>query len=419
MLNRKIQLETVRRHGTIPRVFSDRLFARMKTVLFITDLYAGSRVPELAGVREVGFEKDWHVEEIELLRLKGSVSHAIRFWKPDGIILEGSGNISFPRRSCGNLPLVHLDPDNKTFADPSAFTVTNDAERIADLAVAELLKTGCGHFAFIGWTKRSGWSYRRERRFCRRLAKLGKRCSVLNDPWTYGNKADFAVRLRPFLAALPRPCGIFTANDGIAAALLDICNMDGLRIPGELFVVGVDDDPVVCDNLRPSLTSIRPGFVEGGRMAARMLARLMANPSMPAEKVLYPPVGATQRLSTRRVMAHPNRITKALDLIRREACSGLKAADVVRAMGVSERLAEMQFRAATGKRITEEIADMRLERVFGLLSRPDQAIAPIAHLCGWESDVFLKRLFKRRTGMTMREWRNRHPPVNPQSGIMV
>lgn len=378
----------------------------MKIVLFITDLYAGSRVPELAGAREVGFGEDWRVEEIELLRLKEPVSKAIRFWKPDGIILEGSGNNTPSRRFFGNIPIVHLDPDNRTFANPSAFTVTNDAERIAELAVDELQRTGCGHFAFIGWTKRSGWSHRREHHFCERLERLGKRCSVLNDPWTYGNKADFAMRLRPFLASLPRPCGIFTANDGIAAAVLDICNMDGIRIPGELFVIGVDDNPVVCDNLRPSLTSIRPGFVEGGRMAARMLARLMKDPTIPTEKVFYKPIGTTARLSTRRILAHPNRISRALDLIRQQACNGLKAADVVRSMGVSERLAEMQFRAATGKRITEEIIDIRLERVFELLSHPYQAIAPIAHLCGWESDVFLKRLFKRRTGMSMREWRS-------------
>ena len=81
---------------------------------------------------------------------------------------------------------------------------------------------------------------------------------------------------------------------------------------------------------------------------------------------------------------------------------------MVRAYGTSERLAEMEFKAATGKRITEEITDVRFERVFELLSRPSQSITPIANLCGWDSDIYLKRLFKRRTGMTMREWRARH-----------
>ena len=46
-----------------------------------------------------------------------------------------------------------------------------------------------------------------------------------------------------------------------------------------------------------------------------------------------------------------------------------------------------------------------------LLSRPSQSIAPIANLCGWDSDIYLKRLFKSRTGMTMREWRAKKTPA--------
>ena len=173
-------------------------------------------------------------------------------------------------------------------------------------------------------------------------------------------------------------------------------------------MVGVDDNPNLCDNTHPSLTSIQPDFTTGGRLAARMLARRMANPDAPPEKEIYHPCWMTRRLSTRNVASNSGSILQALDHIRRNACSGLKAADVVREMGVSERMAEMMFKAATGKRITEEITDVRLEHVKELLLRPSQAIAPIANLCGWDSDIYLKRLFKQRTGMTMREWRKQH-----------
>ena len=113
-------------------------------------------------------------------------------------------------------------------------------------------------------------------------------------------------------------------------------------------------------------------------------------------------------LSSRPLAAHDTVAARALELIRREACSGLKAAQVVKAMGVSERLAETRFRQATGRRITEEIAAVRLERVLELLRDPKQDIGPIANLCGWRSDAYLKRLFRQRFGMTMREWQNRN-----------
>ena len=38
----------------------------MDTILFITDLHSGSRIPELAGARDAAAEFDWHVEEIEV-----------------------------------------------------------------------------------------------------------------------------------------------------------------------------------------------------------------------------------------------------------------------------------------------------------------------------------------------------------------
>lgn len=81
---------------------------------------------------------------------------------------------------------------------------------------------------------------------------------------------------------------------------------------------------------------------------------------------------------------------------------------MVKALGVSERIAETRFKAATGNRITEEITRVRLARVLELLANPRQNIGPIANLCGWDSDIYLKRLFKARYGMTMREWRESH-----------
>lgn len=48
-----------------------------------------------------------------------------------------------------------------------------------------------------------------------------------------------------------------------------------------------------------------------------------------------------------------------------------------------------------------------MEKAFSLLRNRNQAIGPIANLCGYDSEPFFKRMFKRETGLTMREWRNR------------
>ena len=377
----------------------------MKTILFIIDMLSGSRVHKLAGAREVCSHLGYHIEEIETSRIEDPIEKVIRYWAPAGCILDDSGNNMSDTSAYADVPLVHLDPSESVLSSPHAFTVSSDNRQIADLAVAELVKTGSKHFAFLGWDKHIAWSYRRQERFCELLKRINRPFSVMNDTSTFYNKTMLATRSRPFLAALPRPCGIFAANDDFAATVLDICTTDGIRIPGDMFIVGVDDDPVVCDNLRPYLSSVRPGFVNAGRIAMSLLAKLIDNPLMPAEKKVYHPFGLTSRLSTRLVNAQSKRVLSALDLIRREACNGLKASDVVMSFGTSERQAEIEFKNATGKRITQEITDVRFEHVIELLKRPSQTIAPIANLCGWDSDIYLKRLFKQRFGMSMREWR--------------
>ena len=352
------------------------------------------------GVREEAANMDWHVEEIEVQRLKHPIKTVLKYWKPIGCILEGSSNLLPSRRAFSHLPIVHIDPDDKTFGDGSVFAVENDDSAIADLAQRELSRTDCTNFAFVGWSRRVRWSRRREDRFKTILSDMGHPCHTLEDPWTFGNKSDFVTRLKPFVESLPKPCGIFAANDDIAAVILDVCRDLGISVPGDVVVVGVDDDLAVCDNLHPTLSSVRPDFRGAGRLAVKLLAKCMRGRCAAPERIEYTPLGVTSRLSTRHLAVVGKCIADALDLIRREACSGLKAADVVKAMGVTERLAETRFKSAVGHRITEEIANVRLEHALELLRDPKQGITPIANLCGWDSDAYLKRLFKKRFGMT-------------------
>lgn len=377
----------------------------MDTILFITDLHAGSRLAELDGIREVAKAQGWHVEEIELQRLQQPFAKVLDYWRPVGCIVEGSSNLLPEASSLAGLPVVYLDPGEALWTDPAAFAVMNDDAALAEAAHRELAKGDCPHFAFVGWGPRVFWSRRRRTRFTDVLAATGRTCHVLEDPWTLGNKNDFLQRLNPWLAALPKPCGVFAVNDHFASAVLDACHSLDLAVPRDLTVVGVDDDPAFCDNQSPSLSSVRPDFRRGGCLSAELLAARLADPALPPRKVTYAPVGVTSRLSTRRLTLFGRPLVAALDLIRRSACDGLKAADVVAVLGVSERLAETRFKAATGHRITDEITAVRLDRVLEHLRNPNQAIEPIAHLCGWRSTVYLKRLFKRRFGMTMRAWR--------------
>ncbi|MGI5869419.1 MAG: helix-turn-helix domain-containing protein [Kiritimatiellia bacterium] len=74
----------------------------------------------------------------------------------------------------------------------------------------------------------------------------------------------------------------------------------------------------------------------------------------------------------------------------------------------SRSLFELRFREAMGRSILAEIQHVRLERVEMLLTRTDMPIGAIASFCGYQSDIALRKFFRSRTGMSMREWRKRN-----------
>jgi LacI family transcriptional regulator len=198
---------------------------------------------------------------------------------------------------------------------------------------------------------------------------------------------------------------VFAANDALAEELCAMASSAGISIPDELAVIGVDDDPVICERTRPSLTSIRLDFEQGGYLCAELLDRSIHDPHFVQASFTYGPVLVTRRGSTRRLDQTDRRVAKAVEYIRRNACEGIRTDDVAAEMGVSRRMAEVLFRRQMNRSIHEEIVAVRLDRAKLLLCNPRQDISAIAALCGWSSESVLRKTFKERFGVSMREWR--------------
>jgi LacI family transcriptional regulator len=94
--------------------------------------------------------------------------------------------------------------------------------------------------------------------------------------------AQPASDIEPGLArmlALPkkeRPTALFAANDWIAAAVYQYAQRQGLNIPGDLSIVGCDNDPGICDLLRPGLTTYSLPYAELAREAVAWAAALVS-----------------------------------------------------------------------------------------------------------------------------------------------
>ena len=380
----------------------------MDTILFITDLHVGSHATEFAGVYERAAAHSWRVIELELARTVRPLRELVSQWKPAGCILEGSSVSSADaRRAFRGIPVVNLDPGAKTAA-LAHHTVTSDPGTIAQWAAKELLRTKPASFAYFGWCTKTVWSVERGRLFKEAVQReTNATFASFESNWDMGDTLGVQKRLAKFLEPLPKPVAIFAVNDYAAVQVAEACRQAGLSCPGDFTLAGVDNEEMHCECADPTLTSIEQDFRKAGRLAADLLAELIKNPKLSPKHLKFGPVRLVRRQSTRSFKFYDPRVTKAVERIRRDAATGLSAADVLAEFPYSRRIAEKRFRAATGKTILEEIQDVRFEKVCELLMT-DIPIGHIAGRCGMQSDSFLKRFFKARTGMTLRAWRNAH-----------
>lgn len=384
----------------------------MKTILFLTDTHSGTNIAELEGVYDRARVLGWYVVEVEY-GVGMRIGDYVKTWRPDGCIATCSAVTSpIAPKLLKTIPTVYIDPDSQTLQSGS-HCVVNDPVLLAETAFRELSGLSCVSYAYAGWDKRTPWNENRRTAFERLATESGAAVSAFINEKGSNDRLKRQKKLEKWLTRLPKRCGVFAANDAIAAQVADACHFTGLKIPNDVAVIGVDNIETTCENAIVSLSSIEIDFREAGRMSADLLAQLLENPDMPPETRTFGPERLVRRMSTRDLAITDERISNALERIRREACLGLSAAEIIAGTGLPRRAAERWFRRATGTSILAEINRIRLERAFLLLKKQDFPISLIAHQCGWKTDAFLKRLFKRTTGMTMRDWRNRATaPVN-------
>ena len=96
------------------------------------------------------------------------------------------------------------------------------------------------------------------------------------------------------------------------------------------------------------------------------------------------------------------------DFIAQNATRGISARDVATHLGVSRRLADLRFQQFSGETINETIIRCRLDAVKKLLATTNRPIKLVSTACGYADLAYLKTLFKRRFGLTMRAYRAQH-----------
>ena len=392
---------------------------KRQVVLVFQGAFCQTNRIELDGIFRFAAKAGWTIQTIEydtaaasrlhekMSRRDYDVKPLIAFWNPAGCIVECAGQPSkFTVHDFGRIPTVFLDLHPSMIGN-GAVCVSNDASSIAECAAKELLPLGFQHYAYLPWPQETVWSREREEAFARRILMNGKKLHVFSEKAKRSESLEYRKGLSVWMASLPKPCGIFAANDYLAEQVLSTCAADGLIVPDEVAVLGVDDEVQICENTSPTLSSIRTDNENAGYIAAELLAKRIAYPRAKVPSRVFGALGVTRRASTRRFPKGDPRVLKALEFIRRHACEGIEPPAVVAEMGCSRSLADLRFREMTGHTILDEIHAIRLARVKELASNPRFDIAALPDFCGYASLSDLFRVFRRRVGMTLRHYRSR------------
>ena len=284
-----------------------------------------------------------------------------------------------------------------------------DGEAIGQMAAEHLLQRGLRHFAFVGGSRAANWVERRQKSFCKTVEEEGFPCAVYPlPPRTQQDWGQEQKRLGRWLKSQPKPLGVMAALDARGRQVIEACMESGLQVPGEVAVIGVDNDELLCELCDPSLSSVKLNAEKAGYEAAALLHQMMKGKKAKARCIPIEPTHVVARQSTEIVATGDEKIAAAVRFIQLGASRPLRVLDIAEHIGLSRRSLELRFRRELGYTVLQAIRRVQLDRVRAFLIETDLPIHQIAAQCGFASGNYLGKIFRREEGETPQHFRLRN-----------
>lgn len=325
-------------------------------------------------------------------------------WEGDGIIarIENEEIASLVRLS--GIPAVDTSSGNFVAGIP---WVETDDRKIAEMAFSHLRHCGLTRFGFVG--AHFNWSRWRAAHFREILEAEGLPGHFYHTMIDLRKNVVEAQRhMESWLQNVPKPIGIFAAYDHLGRLVIDSCHRAGCIVPEEVAVIGVDNDPLICELCAPPLTSIMPDTFLTGYRAASLLDRLMNGEAHIPLTHRIAPIGVRKRRSTDSLGIEDPHISKALHYIHEHASErAIDMSEILAFTPMTRRVFEKRFRALVGRSPHKESQRIRVNRIKQLLRETDLGLWEIGEKTGFEHLSYMSYLFKRETGLTPLAYRDK------------
>jgi LacI family transcriptional regulator len=362
-------------------------------VLVETDDSWGREVVE--SIARFGHENHW-----SLLLSPRDDQHRLRLparWNGDGAIVSLRDHALCRHVKAAGVPAVDVaiqQPDERWLG-----RVATDDDARAAMAFEHFQSRHFENFACYS-PPIGRYSHDRALAFQRVASRAGYACDIFTATknkqggWD-GNQAAVAIWLR----SLPKPLAVFAADPYPARQLIEICQLEGLRIPDEIAVLAGDTDDLLCNIASPRISSVELATHKIGRTACEVLKSIMEGGPVPQQPTLIPPLRVIARHSTEILAVEDRDLAQIVQYIRDRAAEGIRVSDILRAFPISRRSLEQRFRNILGRSPAEEIRRTRLQHARKLLVETDMSVAEIATASGVCSGAQLASAFRRYLGI--------------------
>jgi LacI family transcriptional regulator len=347
----------------------------------------------IRGIVRYAREHDWHL--VTDMMYTGRVPLG---WRGDGILtILGYRKELVDFVLGAGVPAVAITQVNANVALPR---VEGDNVRIGQIAAEHFLERGYRHFAWAPFVN-DVMDIDRYNGFSKTLSQHGFSCHTLTLAYhlvgrrLVDNWAERRRRLIGELKKLPTPCGVFCYNDCIAADIIDACRDANLLVPEQIAVLGVDNDPDVCDCAPVPLSSVLHDLESMAYESAALLDRLMNGHRPPKHVLRVQPKGIITRVSTDiRAVGNIN-VAIALRFISEHYHNPLlSVSEVAAATSLSRRQLERVFPREMNCSVHQHILKARLHQVQKRLADTEDTVAIIAQQTGFANPTHLFRTFR-------------------------
>ena len=282
-----------------------------------------------------------------------------------------------------------------------------DERATGAMAALHLLSQGYKNFAYYGnlgapWMTHKLWGFEKELQ-----DKAGRKVreSLLHNYTDLGWQT--CEELRSWIKELPPETAVFCWNDFYAHLLCEVALENGLKIPQDLAIIGVNDDPFCLSVSEVQISSIDVGPRRLGRRMAELLAAQIDGNLPPSTTEVLSPIKVVPRESSLRESPATNIVLQALSYLRSHYTQHVSMQELARRVGASQRTLNRHFSAALATTPKAELTNLRLERSKELLTNDALSIATIAEQIGFPDERSYVLSFKRHLGLTPSSYRKR------------